>query len=124
MAECIDAETINQLIVLARRRKARTSEFSESRPTDWRPQQVENPNSEFEKYFTDSAAWEFIADKLEEGHRVETVELRKPPGAKGYVMKFDLGVGNDLYVKLQLGSGVIIGRSFHYSTHKKFKVGD
>ena len=42
--------------------------------------------------------------------------LRKPRGAKGYVMKIDLEPGGvPLYVKVQLGAGKIIGRSFHYS---------
>ena len=38
------------------------------------------------------------------------------PCATGYVMKIDIEPGRpQLYVKLQLGSGQIIGRSFHYS---------
>ena len=55
-------------------------------------------------------------EKLEEGHGVEVVELRKPAGAKGYVMKIELGPDVPmLYVKLQLRSGQVVGRSFHYS---------
>ena len=66
--------------------------------------------------FTDAAAWEHIAARLEEGHPIETVELHSPKGAIGYVMKIDLEPGQaQLYVKLQLGSGKIIGRGFHYS---------
>ena len=81
------------------------TEFRTDRPTDWRPGQVRNP-----------AAWELIASRLEEDHPVEIVELRKPAGATGYVMKIDIEPGRPrLYVKLQLGSGKIIGRSFHYS---------
>ncbi len=39
-----------------------------------------------------------------------------PRGSKGYVMKIDLGLGlPKLYVKLQLVSKKVIGRSFHYS---------
>ena len=92
------------------------TEFSTSRPTDWRPGQVRNPNGILDTYFTDAAAWEFIASTLEDGHSVEIVELRKPAGAKGYVMKIDIEPGwPQLYVKLQLGAGKIIGRSFHYS---------
>ena len=105
-----------ELIVLARRSNARTSQFSHNRPTDWRPEQVRNPHGVLDEYFTKAGAWEFIADRLEAGHPVEIVELRKPPGAKGYVMKIDIETDQpQLYVKLQLGSGVIIGRSFHYS---------
>lgn len=67
-------------------------------------------------YFTDASAWEFIVAKLESGHPVEIVQLHQPAGAKGYVMKIDMETGApQLYVKLQLESGKIIGRSFHYS---------
>lgn len=35
-------------------------------------------------------------------------------------MKIDMGENTpQLYVKLQLGSGNIIGRNFHYSKHQK-----
>ena len=106
----------HQLVVLARRRKARVTEFSRDRPTDWRPGQVRNPTGVLDTHFTDVAAWDLIASKLEDGHPVEIVELEKPPGATGYVMKIEVEPGQPLlYVKLQLGSGKIIGRSFHYS---------
>ena len=69
-------------------------------------------------HFTDSTAWEFIAARLEAGEEVEVIPLRQPSGAKGYVMKIDLGADVPvLYVKLQLGSGRIFGRSFHYSEY-------
>lgn len=49
-------------------------------------------------------------------HPVEPVPLRRPPGATGYVMKIRVDPRAPLvYVKLQLGAGKIIGRSFHYS---------
>ena len=51
---------------------------------------------------------------------MEPVTLRKPEGAKGYVMKIEIEPDAPLlYVKLQLGSGKIIGRSFHYSEIEK-----
>ena len=112
----LSAETRHQLVVLARRKQARVTEFSSDRPTDWRPGQVRNPAGLLDTHFTDAAAWELIASRLEDGHPVETVELRQPAGATGYVMKIDIEPGYlKLYVKLQLGSGKIIGRSFHYS---------
>ncbi len=112
----IDASTRHQLVVLARRSNARVTEFSRNRPTDWRPGKVRDPAGTLLPYFTRTSAWELIADMLEGGHDVETIELEKPPGAKGYVMKIDLEPSRPpLYVKLQLGSGKIIGRSFHYS---------
>lgn len=50
---------------------------------------------------------------------VEEVALRKPAGKTGYVMNIQLEAGSPpLYVKLELGSGTIFGRSFHYSKHR------
>ena len=107
-----------QLVVLARRSRARITEFRRDRPTEWRPQQVRNPEGVIASHFSDAEAWELIASLLERGHPVEVVELRHPPGATGYVMMVDLGVHDPpIYVKLQLGGGRIIGRSFHYSEH-------
>ena len=79
-----------------------------------------NPLRNYVRYnndhFTDSTAWELIASKLADGHPVETLELRKPPGARGFVMKIDIEPGQPrLYVKLELGTGKVLGRSFHYS---------
>lgn len=114
----VSEATRKELAVLARRSSARVTRFSASRPTDWRPQQVRNPAGVLDDYFTDPAAWELIATKLDEGHPVEVVPLRNPPGRTGYVMKIPLdGVHPPVYVKLQLGSGRVIGRSFHYSEH-------
>ena len=114
----IEESIRHQLIVLARRKEARITAFSRYRPTEWRPGEVRNPDGMFATHFTDTSAWEFIASRLENGENVDIVELRRPPGKKGYVMKIDLGVDIPvLYVKLELGAGKIIGRSFHYSTH-------
>jgi hypothetical protein len=116
----IDDGIRHQLARLARRRGARVTEFRRDRPTDWRPQTVSNPNSLLDPYFTDSGAWELIATTLERGHPVEVVTLRKPPGATGYVMMIDLETDQPpIYVKLQLGAGKIIGRSFHHSEHQR-----
>ena len=112
----IDESTRHQLVILARRKHARVTEFSRDCPTNWRPGEVRDPKGMLASHFTDAAAWELIASTLESDHEVETVELAKPPGATGYVMMIDLEPGHDpLYIKLQLGSGKIIGRSFHYS---------
>ena len=114
--DIINAETRRQLALLARSDRTRTTAFSQREPTDWRPNEIRRPEGGFSPYFTHAAAWELIAEKLEEGHEVEVVELLKPPGAKGYVMKIDLGRDvPTLYVKLQLRRGKVVGRSFHYS---------
>ena len=52
---------------------------------------------------------------LEKGHPIEPITLKKPPGAKGYVMKVELEPNTPkLYIKLELGN-IVFGRSFHYS---------
>ncbi len=118
MSMSLDGSIRKQLAILARKGKTRTTLFTNDRPTDWRPGQVRNPNGILDDYFTEAAAWEFIATNIESGHCVEVVELKKPAGAKGYVMKIDIEPEvPKLYIKLQLGSGKIIGRSFHYSKH-------
>ena len=116
----IDAETRRQLIVLARRKRARVVEFTPSRPSEWRPGEVANPQGVFDDYFTTQSAWEFIASKLQEEHEVEVVSLRQPPGAKGYVMHIEAEAGHPpVYVKIELGAGKVYGRSFHYSDHRR-----
>jgi hypothetical protein len=115
-----DAEPFNypevrhQLAVLARRRQARITAFSHEVPTKWNVYQVRNPETELP--FTDESAWEFIAQLLEQGHPLIATQLRKPPNAIGYEMLVVLEDKRPkLYVKLQLGAGRVIGRSFHYS---------
>ena len=115
----LDESIRHQLVTLARRSKARVTAFHSDRPNDWRPGQVHNPDGVLDSHFTDASAWDYIAAKLESGHPVEVVRLHTPPGATGYVMKIDIeSEMPQLYIKLQLGSGEIIGRSFHYSDRK------
>src|SRR2546422_2504799 len=103
-----------QLTVLARRSSARVTEFSKTRPTEWRPYEITSPSSRLP--FTDGGAWELIADRLDAGHPLMEVDLMKPLGKKGYVMLIDIGDGKaPIYVKLQLGCRRVIGRSFHRS---------
>ena len=114
----IDNQTRRLLIRLARSSRSRTSDFRRDRPTDWRPTDVRNPLGLLNTHFTNPTAWELIAARLEQGEQVEVIELNKPKGRLGYVMLIDLGRDVPrLYVKLQLGAGVVIGRSFHYSDH-------
>ena len=114
----IDAETRRQLAHLARSSRTRTTAFSPQQPTDWRPHEVRDAAAGLSPIYTDGRAWELIATRLDEGQEVEVVNLRKPPGAKGYVMKIALGHDEPtLYVKLQLRGRQIVGRSFHYSDY-------
>lgn len=112
----IDAATRHHLAVLARRSDRRSAAFSVTAPTQWNPTEVRNPDGILDSHFTDSSAWELIASRLEDGEPVEVVELRRPRGKVGYVMQLRLQADAPrVYVKLQLGSGRIFGRSFHYS---------
>lgn len=110
----IDDSTRRELAVLARRPRARGTAFGSTRPTVWQPRQVRNPDGGLP--FSDTGAWDLIASKIESDHDVEVITLEKPPGATGYVMKIVLEpTAPLLYVKLELRSGRILGRSFHYS---------
>lgn len=121
----VDGPTRRQLALLARRKEARTTDFHPKRPTKWQPRSVENPEGRLDRYFTDPAAWELIASRLDADHPVEPVRLRQPPGATGYVMKIRVAPRMPpVYVKLQLGAGKIIGRSFHYSEPQELKDDD
>lgn len=60
--------------------------------------------------------WSFIAAAIAAGAPVDVIELRHPPGKRGFVMKLP-GVGDVvIYVKLQLQSDIVLGRSFHLSS--------
>jgi hypothetical protein len=107
-----DLEVRRQLCALCRRKRTRTTEWTSTQPTQWQPGTVTNPIDD--QPFTDSGAWELVADLLDANHPIERVELDQPPGKIGYVLVVPIG-GRQLYVKLQLGSGKVIGRSFHYS---------
>jgi hypothetical protein len=64
--------------------------------------------------FTYGGAWQFILEKLREGHEIREKRLEKPPDGEGYVLLVNTEKG-EIYIKLQLGYGSVIGRSFHYS---------
>ena len=105
-----DAEQIrHQLLVLAQRRTCQII----GHPHRWHPTQVMDPDSG--QPFTPVGAWEFIVSLLQGGVEIETKILDAPEeGKKAYVIVTPLGA-RTLYIKLQLGSGHVIGRSFHYS---------
>ena len=100
----IDDSIRRQLARAARRPRSRNrGNFSPGRPTKWQPTQVIDPAADLDVPFTNAGAWELIASKLEIGHHVD-VEIH--PNAPL------------LYVKLELRSGKIFGRSFHYTEHE------
>lgn len=109
------------LRTLCLRKNARQLGWSSGWPSDWRPRSVVDPRSATSDFFTDAGAWEFIAELLDGGHPLHPVQLEEPPGRTGYVMKVDLKDERRLYIKLQLGTGKVIGRSFHYSVFEVLK---
>lgn len=99
----------HQLTLLARQKSKRILGW----PRDWRPTQVRDLESGMP--FTPEGAWEHIADLLDTGVEIETKILDAPEeGKTAYVITVPHG-DRTLYIKMQLGSGYVIGRSFHYS---------
>jgi hypothetical protein len=108
------SEVRTQLAALSRRSNARRTAGDRTRPCKWWPNTVKTRVPDM--YFTEVGAWQFVAECLESGTPIEEVVLRKPEGRKAYVMKVHvLPEHETLYIKLQLGAGAVIGRSFHYS---------
>ena len=104
----------SDLLALVRKKKARFVEWTSQQPTEWRPYEVLNPDTGLQ--FTSSSAWALIGDLLERGHPMREIVLRKPPGKRAYVLIVELDpTCAPLYIKLQLGNGKVICRSFHYS---------
>ena len=109
-------EIRRQFIVFASRKATRRHDSTPEKPTKWHPGGVIDPRSGAP--FSPAGAWEFIVELLASGHPLEEIILEKPPGKKGYVLKHPGAAGRaDIYIKLQLGSGYVHGRSFHESIY-------
>ena len=106
-----------ELARLCRSRKTRTAEFSNSQPTQWQPWKT--IHTQTKDIFTEDGAWQFAADLLDAGEPLKEVVLIKPLGKKGYVMEIPVKGWRPIYIKLQLGSGQVFGRSFHHSIKNK-----
>lgn len=79
-----------------------------------------DPRDADQQVFTEVGAWEFIAELLEAGHPIQEIDLEIPAGKKAYVLLASGGEKRpEIYIKVQLGSGQVIGRSFHYSERSK-----
>ena len=107
MAEVVSADIRRMLVARCRSARTRKSSFSRELPTDWRPHTLRDPRKK-DGYFTDAGCWEC-------GCSIELIMLDKPPGKKGYVLKLAGCGGVIIYVKLQLSSSDVLGRSFHES---------
>lgn len=113
----VDSGVRKELERLCRKRGTRKSTFSQTIPTHWSPHQVRHPKTG--EALSDDGAWEFVADLLRDGHDIEVIVLEQPPGKKGYVLICEGFAGENIYMKLQLTSGLVIGRSFHISVQKE-----
>lgn len=104
------------LALRCKSRRSRTSAFTQGAPTEWQPTSLRDPRDPDGGYFTPDGAWQFVAEALEAGHPIELITLTQPPGKKGFVLIVP-GVApvREIYIKLQLGSDLVIGRSFHES---------
>jgi hypothetical protein len=90
-------------------------QFSQERPTEWRPTTVHNPVTGM--CFSPLEAWHFIQRQLEAGCELCEIVLDKPPGRKAYVLRIRLEQGKPpIYIKLEPCGDKLFGRSFHYST--------
>ena len=107
-------EVRRALVQRCRSRRTRKTRFVDDAPTKWMPWTVRDP-SRPHTVFTEDRAWTFVADALEAGTDVDVITLKKPAGKKGYVMVLQGHGLVRIYVKLQLGSDCVIGRSFHES---------
>lgn len=103
-----------QMAVLARQKRCRTSEWTQDRPTEWRPHTVRARTGGF---FTNASAWNFVAELVESGYPMREVVLRHPAGKTAYEMTVLIEQGGpEIYIKVRL-SRQIIGYSFHYSIY-------
>lgn len=100
-----------ELIRLANSSRTRRSNFTPQMPTDWAPWEAYDPTTEAP--YTPAAAWDRVVEELRTGCTVQMKTLEKPPGKTGYVFKFADARGTMIYVKLQIVSGKVVGRSFH-----------
>jgi hypothetical protein len=75
-----------------------------------------DPRDADQQVFTEPGAWEFIAEQLESDRELQVIALDNPAGKTGYVLVVNGGPNRpEIYIKVQLGAGKVIGRSFHYS---------
>lgn len=104
-----------ELLRLARRRDCRFTEFSPSIPCDWAPLTVWDPR--FEMFFSDQSAWLLIVELLESGRAFTPKAMKKPAGTVAYETTTSLAPNlPELYIKVQIHKGRILGRSFHNVT--------
>jgi hypothetical protein len=104
-----------ELLRLARHRGCRSTVWSRSIPCDWSPQTVWDPR--LEMYFTSEGAWSLIIELLESGRQFTAKPMSEPPDTIAYEIVLRLAPSvPELYIKVQVYKGKVLGRSFHNST--------
>jgi hypothetical protein len=106
----VDISIKKDLLHLCSSRRTRTHRFSPKVPTKWNPWEVMDDNGQ---PYTPEGAWEKIHVELQNGCFIKSISLDKPPGKTGYCFHFTDSAGRRVYVKLQIVSGQVHGRSFH-----------
>jgi hypothetical protein len=95
--------------------RAATRVVAHQHKSEWSPTTVVNPaDDNGQVMFISGTEWNYIRDLLVTDESWKPVTLND--GKTGYVLTKKLAQGT-LYIKLQLGCGCVIGRSFHYSHH-------
>jgi hypothetical protein len=104
------------MAALARKPALRFVGQPPERPNRWFPQDIVDQDG---IGMTDMAAWEFIADCLEDASQtLESLILDHPPGAHAHVMKVAVPWSQGrIYIKFEFGNfhagRRFCGRSFH-----------
>lgn len=108
----VSDEIRKRLADLCLSRRTRTHVFSVEAPCDWRPSAVTDPRTR--EAFTEDGAWDFVSNLLRSGHTVEAINLDRPAGKIGYVLKYTSECRSiSIYIKLQMMGDCVKGRSFH-----------
>lgn len=104
-----------ELVRRAGSRRTRRIGFTPARPVKWHPTTLIHPA--WGEPFTTDNCWSFIAAAIADGAPVEEIVLRHPPGKRAFVLKLPGAGGLTIYIKLELLSDVVLGRSFHESIY-------
>lgn len=106
-------EIRRQMIALIRKRK-RKANFTRRRPTDIRPGEYTNPETDYP--LSRQGMWAEVVRLLETGVPLRRVALQQPAGEVAWDFVAELSPGQPfLYVKLQILGSTIRLRSFHPS---------
>lgn len=105
------------LIRLCGSKRTRIATFTPEMPCRWQPTQFTDPRTR--QAFTEDGAWSYIVVHLEAGVEIQELILDRPPGARALVLLLPGVNAQNIYVKLQICAGKVVGRSFHESETRK-----